>query len=197
MSSSQGVTVLVIRCVTALLVLCSGVAVAATGPTIPAWVHPGLQIVYNGLSASKVNGTYAQPIRVVIVSRVHAVTPNGVAAESLVETPGGPAGGEILWSCNAAGTCRSNREGFNGKFWVDPAHPVDSVAGPNGEQYAIVGRGPYRLGGKVWNATTMSYQNAATGWKSMIVFETKTGLVLAYSEANPSEEVHEYFGGMR
>ena len=170
---------------------------AQPSPSIPAWVHPGLTLVYDGESGAKQNGRYVQAIRVVMVTRVRTASSLAVAAVSQVQTVGAPVGGTIAWMCNASGMCRTRKPGFNAKFWVDPANPAGSVQGPSGEPFTVVGTNVYAVAGKRWNATTMSYQNPSTGWKLLLVFETKTGLVLAYTETNPAEEVHLTFRSMQ
>ena len=131
--------------VAALVVSTCAVAAAQGSPTIPSWIHPGLTVIYDGVSASR-NGTgYAQPVRVAVVTRVRVVDRRGVAAASLIQSVGAPVQNTIIWSCNAAGTCHGSRPGFNGKFWVDPADPTGSAAGPNGEAYRVVGTGPYQV----------------------------------------------------
>ena len=42
----------------------------------------------------------------------------------------------------------------------------------------------------------MSYQNPATGVQYMCVFETRTGLIVAYAEINPAQQVHTYLRGV-
>ena len=172
-------------------------AVAQTAATIPAWVHPGLVVTYDGVSAFVNNGRFSQGIRVVMTTRVISVAAGKVSGVTNVQTVGTPIGGSHSWTCNAAGSCATDMTGLAGKFWVDPAHPADSARGPNGEPYTVMGQAPYSYGGRSWSATTMSYQNPATGVQFMIIFDSKTGLVLAYSETSPGQQVHTYFRSMR
>ncbi len=178
---------------TIILALCVSTAPAQTAATIPAWVQPGLVVAYDGVSAFVRNGRFSQGIRVVMTTRVTSVSGNKVSGVTQVQTVGSPIGGRHSWTCTAAGNCISDMGGFSGKFWVDPAHPTDSVRGPNGEPFSVVGRGPYSYGGRSWSGVTLTYQNPATGWQYLLIFDSNTGLILAYSENSPGQQVHTYF----
>jgi hypothetical protein len=180
----------------ALAVVTIHTANAQNGPTIPGWVRPGLVVAYDGVSAFVQNGRFTQGIQVVMTSRVNSVNNGQVSAVTQVQTVGSPVGGTHAWTCNAAEICTTDATGFHGKFWVDPANPIASKRGPNGETYTIMGSAPYSYNGRTWDATTMSYQNQATGWQLMCVFETKSGLIIAYSETSPAQQVHTYFRSM-
>lgn len=166
------------------------------GPVIPAWVHPGLVVSYDGVSAFVNNGRFSQGIQTVMTTRVMSVSGNRVAGVTQMQTVGTPIGGRHTWTCTAAADCTSDMPGFSGKFWVDPANPIASIKGANGERYSFVGKGPYSYRGRSWNATTISYQNPSTGWQLVCTFESQTGLILAYSETSPGEQVHIYFHAM-
>jgi len=163
------------------------------GPVIPAWVHPGLVVSYDGISAFVNNGRFSQGIQVVMTTRVTAISGNKASGITQIQTVGTPIGQRHSWTCTAAADCASDMPGFSGKFWVDPANPLASIKGSNGERYSMIGKGPYSHGGRSWEATTISYQNPATGWQLVCTFESKTGLVLAYSETSPGQQVHTYF----
>jgi hypothetical protein len=182
--------------VLALAVATVNSARAQNGPTIPAWVHPGVVVVYDGVSAFVQNGRFTQGVKVVMTTRVMSVNGGVVTGVTQVQTVGTPIGGSHQWTCNAAGNCSGDATGMNGKFWVDPMGPTNSAKGPNGEPMTMMGSAPYPLNGKTWAASTMSYQNPASGWQIVTTFETKTGLVLAYAETGPAEQVHTYFRSM-
>jgi hypothetical protein len=167
-----------------------------TGPVIPAWVKPGTTVAYDGVSAFVNNGRFSQAVQVVMTTRVTSVSGNAVSGITRIQTVGTPLASTHTWTCTAAGSCRSDMPGFSGKFWVDPAHPVESVRGPNGEPYILMGRAPYAYGGRKWSGATLSYQNPATGWQYVLTFDTATGLILAYAETSPSQQVHTYFRSM-
>ncbi|HJX84182.1 MAG TPA: hypothetical protein VJ723_07555, partial [Candidatus Angelobacter sp.] len=115
------------------------------------------------------------------------------SAATTFQTVGTPLQNSAAWTCTATGNCT----GTSAQFWVDPANPTASFHGAHGEPYTINGRSPYSYGGHTWDSTTMTYNNPATGWQLFAVFETKTGLILAYSETSPGQQVHTYFKGMR
>lgn len=188
-----------LACVLVLgFVVVSGNSIRAqNAPAIPAWVHPGLIVVYDGVSAFVQNGRFTQGIRMVMTTRVNSVAGNVVNGVTNLQTVGTPIAGTHAWSCNAGGVCRGDATQMNGQFWVDPANPTASKKGGNGEPFSMVGSAPYSIGGKTWAASTMSYQNPATGVQFACTFETKTGLILAYSETSPAEQVHTYFRSMR
>ncbi len=163
------------------------------GPSIPSWVHPGLTVTYDGVSAFVRNGQFSQSIQVLMTTRVSAVGGGRVSANTTFQTVGTPLRSNIAWTCTATGNCGT---GTSAQFWVDPANPTASFHGAHGEPYTINGHSPYSYGGHTWDSTTMSYNNPATGWQLFAVFETKTGLILAYSETSPGQQVHTYFKGM-
>lgn len=125
------------------------------------------------------------------------MTAGVVRAMTNMQTVGSPIGGTHPWTCNASGTCQTDATGMYHQFWVDPAKPTASMKGAHGERYAIVGTGPYTIAGRTWKATTMNYRNGATGTELLCIFETETGMVLAYAETSPSQQVHTYFRSIR
>lgn len=165
-------------------------------PTIPTWIHPGVVVTYDGVSAFVNNGRSSQGIQTVITTRINSISAGKVAGVTQIQTVGTPIGGTHAWTCDAAGNCATDATGLAGKFWVDPANPLASIKGANGERYSMVGRGPYSRAGRNWDATTISYQNPSTGWQLVCIFDSKSGLVLAYSETSPGEQVHTYFRSM-
>jgi hypothetical protein len=169
---------------------------AQNAPTIPAWVHAGTTVVYDTVSAFVQNGRFTQGIQTVMTSRVNSVAGGQVNGVTNVVTVGTGIGGTHAWVCNAAGICRGDATGLTGQFWVDPANPAASKRGVNGEPFSMMGSAPYTYGGRTWAASTISYVNQASGTQLMCVFETKTGLILAYSETTPAEQVHVYFRSM-
>lgn len=172
-------------------------AVAQDGPTIPNWVRPGVVVVYDTISAFVNNGRFSQGVQMVMTTRVMSVSGNRVFGRTNMQTVGSPIGGTHDWSCTAAGNCSTDATGLAGIFWVDPAHPTESIHGANGEMYSVVGRGPYTYRGRTWNAVTLSYQNPQTGVQLTTTIDAKTGLVLAHSEVSPGEQVHAYFRSIK
>lgn len=182
-------------CVLILASICSSVhsVRADNAPTIPSWIHQSLIVTYDGDSAFVTNGRFSQGIRVVMTTKVNSSSSTQVSGITSVQTVGSPIGGTHAWNCNASGYCTSDSSGLNGQFWVDPANPTASKRGANGETYTLKGTGPYTLNGKTWTGTLMVYENAASGVQLVCTFDSKSGLILQYSESSPSEQVHTYF----
>ena len=177
----------------ALVAGMAGTRAAAQGAAkIPAWVRPGLVVVYDGVSAFVANGRFSQGIQIVMTTRVTAVANGVVAAVTNVQTVGSPIGGAHLWRCTAGGLCQGDATGMNNHFWVDVAHPAGSWQGPNGEPYRVIGQAPYRYGQRTWAGVGMSYSNPASGTQYVLTYDAATGLVLQYSETNPAQQVHIY-----
>jgi hypothetical protein len=177
-----------------LTLVCAAATLSSqNGPAIPDWIHPGLTVTYDSVSAFVNNGRFSQGVQMVMTTRVNSVSGNAVSAVTYLQSVGTPIGGSHAWVCNAAGNCRGDATGFTGKFWVDPAHPTESIHGANGEPYTVMGRAPYTYAGRTWDAVTMSYQNPGTGVQLAVTFDGKSGLVLAYAETSPAQQVHLYF----
>ncbi|MGA3035926.1 MAG: hypothetical protein ABSE64_00450 [Vulcanimicrobiaceae bacterium] len=179
-------------------------------PMIPSWIHSGLTLTYSGDAAySQSNGEFSRTKPITINTRVDAVADNAIVSLSQVFVGGTPQITEsISWSCNTAGVCRARKgehtqipvlsdTGFNVKFWVDPTNPISSEGRVYGKAVALVGNGVYTLRGHKWRAMTISWQDPMTGGKSVMVFDTRTGLMLAYFENSAFEVVHEYFQSMQ
>jgi len=166
-------------------------------PAVPTWIRPGLVVTYTGDSAFMQGGKVTQPISVTMTTHVTSVSANQVVGVTQVQNGNAPLTQTISWWCSSSGACRSNKAGSNGKFWVDPANPVASALGPNGEQMTVIGSMTYALNKHVYNATTMGYQNKATGLRMLLVFETSSGLMLEYAESAPTEQMHLFFQSMR
>ena len=182
-------------CLTTLFLLST--AVPQDGPTIPGWIKPGVVVIYDAVSAFVNNGRFSQGIQTVLTTRVMSVNGNRVFGRTNAQTVGSPIGGTHAWSCTAAAQCTTDASTLSGQFWVDPAHPTQSIHGANGEIYSIVGHGPYTYGGHTWDAVMLSSQNPPTGVQLTTTGEAKTGLVLAHSEVTPAQQVHVYFRSMR
>jgi hypothetical protein len=87
--------------------------------------------------------------------------------------------------------------GFNVKFWVDTANPLHSEGRVYGKTVVLVGKGDYTVRGRKWQATTIAWQDPNTGGKSELIFDSKTGLMLAFSEKSAFDVVHEYLESLR
>jgi hypothetical protein len=164
-------------------------------PILPSWIHSGLTLTYDALSTGK-QGVRNVSVRSVVVTRVTGVSATAVSAITQTQVAGTPVTQTHAWSCSAAGACKTDGSGFQARFWVDPKSAT-TFKGANGEPLSVVGTGPYSYGGHSWTATTMHYQNPATGWEILVVFEAKTGVILADAETSPAQQVHLYFRSMQ
>jgi hypothetical protein len=164
-----------------------GSSAPGAGPSIPTFVRIGATVTYDGFSSSLSNGQPFNSVQVVEASQVTSVNGGSVSATTKIQIVSTPIIQTHAWSCNASGTCQGDSTGFTGKFWVDPANPVGSIKGPNGETFSIVGTSPFSYNGKTWAATTMAYQS--NGVQYHCIFETTTGLIVSYSETYPTEQV--------
>jgi len=180
-----------------LIALLGTTLTAENRAVIPAWVRPGLVVTYDSVSAF-VNqyGQFSQGVRIIMTTRVKSVSDGRVFGSTHIQTVGSPIEGTHEWSCNAAADCIKDETGLHGKFWVDPDHPTDSVKGPFGEIFSVVGKAPYSRNGHDWNAMMLTYKNPDTRVAYDITYEEKTGLILASSEINPGQQVHAYFVSM-
>jgi len=176
-----------------------GAAVSAqNGPVIPAWVKPGLVLTYDAVSAFVTpRGRFDQPVQILMTTRVTSVSEGRVTATTHFQNVGAPLSADHAWSCDASSNCVMDETQFHGKFWVDPNRAADSVKGPFGEPFRVVGQGPYTYAGKTWDSTMLAYQNPQTGVEYVVSYETRTGLILASSETSPRQQVHAYFRSMR
>ncbi|MCK4714568.1 MAG: hypothetical protein KAT35_03260, partial [Candidatus Aenigmarchaeota archaeon] len=91
------------------------------------------------------------------------------------------------WSCTEGLPC-------DWRFWVDPVDPTGSAVGPNGETFLNLGNLPFSYGSYSTNdATMIGYSNDQTGVEYRYVFESRTGLVLSYSEIFRTQQTYIYF----
>jgi hypothetical protein len=56
--------------------------------------------------------------------------------------------------------------------------------------YMVGNRMAYSAAGRNWDAATMIYQNPGSGVSYTIVYDTQSGLVLAYNHEYPSEKIY-------
>ena len=50
-----------------------------------------------------------------------------------------------------------------------------------------MGKNNFPIAGRTWNATTMAYQNTASKVQYVVIFDSQTGLILAYTESSPAQ----------
>jgi len=122
----------------------------------------------------------------VMTTTVNTVSESFVSGTTRVDIPNAPTYG---WTYDW-----TTREGESWKdvhrFWVDPAHPTASVKGPGGEEFTVMGQAPYKLGNESWKATLMAYQSEEAEFH--LTYATESGLVLAYAEKYPTQQVFLY-----
>lgn len=168
----------------ACLIALAGVAMAA----VPSWVQPGLIVSYDGLSASMNDGEPDNGVYTVITTQVGSASEDSVSGTTRVDIPTAPMSGwSYSWQVYEGDPWKDVH-----RFWVDPLNPTGSVKGPNGEILNIIGQEPYTYGDLSRDATLMAYKNEETGAEYHLTFETKTGLILAYSEKYPSQNTFLY-----
>jgi hypothetical protein len=106
------------------------------------------------------------------------------------------------FSCNVSGTCTGS---FPGQFWVDPVLPTESMAAKPLTVVGTVTSAITGVAGGTWTWTTMAYQDPggcdpnqmpATCVLYQTTFDAHSGLILAYAEYHPSQELILAFAGL-
>jgi hypothetical protein len=186
-------TAMICLCALALAIV-SPQSVAQNAAVLPAWMRPGIVVVYDTISAFVRNGRFEQGIQTVMTTKVNSISGGIVNGVTNVSTVGTGIGGTHQWACNAAGNCQTDASTLSGQFWIDINHPASSTRGANGEIYKVMGQAPYsNTRGQTWTAVTLSFQNPSTGGQLTTIYDAKTGLVLLHSEVSPAQQVHVYF----
>jgi len=172
-----------------MFIVCSLLLTGAALGAVPSWVQPGLVVSYDGISASLIGGEPQNGVYTVMTTQVDSASRDAVSGTTKVYIPSASMGGwSYSWQTSEGDPWKDVH-----RFWVDPADPSSSVKGPNGEVLSIVGQEPFSYGGRSWDATLMAYKNEETGTEYHLTFETKTGLILAYTEMYPSQNTFLYF----
>ncbi|MBU0590875.1 hypothetical protein KKF81_05355 [Candidatus Micrarchaeota archaeon] len=156
--------------------------------TVPSWIQPGVTVTYDGYAAEvNANGDYENAVQTVVVMTVQSVSGNTVSGNTRISIPSVPSFVKNYpWTCTDGTIC-------DWRFWVDPTDPVGSIKGPNGETLSIVGTGPYSYGSYQTNSATMLlYQNQQTKAEYHITADSRTGLIIAYAEKYPNQEIYLY-----
>src|SRR5258708_18650051 len=83
------------------------------GPSIPSWVHPGLTVTYDGVSAFVRNGQFSQSVQVVMTTRVTSMAGGRVSGSTLFQTVSTPLRGSHLWTCTSTGNCSGDATRFS------------------------------------------------------------------------------------
>ena len=166
--------------------------------TVPTWVQPGLSLTYECYSTFISQGQYTDAVGAKVTINVNSVTPNSVSGITYVE--------DVLflgYVTQYPFTCYEGQP-CDWLFWVDPNNPTQTTVGPNGEKYTDGGSaGPFSYEGvyvsgsySVEDAIMLFYQNEETGVEYHLLYETQTGLIVAYTEIFPSQETYLYLIGL-
>lgn len=168
-------------------------AAASAQTSIPSWVHPGVVVTYNCFSSFLRDGQPTDSVTVLETTEVISVSGNTVSGISHIRNPSIPLPGQDeKWLSVEGQACN----GYFGRFWVDPANPTDSVKGPSGESYAVKGQAPFSLGSQTWNSTALTYENLSSGVRYDLTFDSDSGLILAYAEVGPSQQIYKFFASI-
>lgn len=166
-----------------LALILVAMACLAVSATPPGWVVQGVAAVYDVLSTEISGGEYGAGTVSQATVQVSAVSGNLVTGTVFVEKEmdSGP-GTHSPWTCTEGEACEW-------RIWVDPLNPTASIKGKNGEALGVVGRMPYSYAGfNADEATVMSYRDDAAGINYEATFDTRTGLLLSYTEKNGTVE---------
>ena len=164
------------------IVLLSGIVSAA----VPQWVHPGTSATYHMTSGGWANGapTENNAAEVYITHQVDEVTAQGTTGTVSIYNPltGQTQTQQV--------TCRDGEAACLGRLWLDPKDPAGSFKDETGVTYTIGNRMAYSAAGRNWDATMMSYQNPGSGVVYSVIYDTQSGLILAYNHEYPSEKIY-------
>jgi hypothetical protein len=150
---------------------------------IPNWVAPGETAVYDGFSAFLVNGQPQNGTVSVLTVEVTSVSGLTVSGAGEVHPIGTSLRNFFSWTTVPG-------QPATVQFWVDPtdgAGGINSIVGPNGEPFQVVGTLPVTVNGVVHNATFLDYSNGA-GTEYRVYYDTSTGLILQEAEYFPTQE---------
>jgi len=160
--------------------------------SVPSWILPGVTATYDTYAASvDANGNYYDAVTSLTAMRVTSVENNMVSLDTMTDValiPGSPDWMEQS-TCVEGSPCEW-------KFWEDPTH-LDGPVGTAIGNEKIAGKGPYTDSyGREWMATILNYQNPSTGYEKRLIYETETGLLLAYTEKYINEHIFLYLNSL-
>ncbi|MFB3764543.1 MAG: hypothetical protein ACE14P_04765 [Methanotrichaceae archaeon] len=164
------------------MILLSGVVLA----DVPDWVRPGISATYRMISGGWINGgpTENGGAEVYITNQVDEVTAEGTVGTASIYNP------HTGQTQTQQITCLDGGPACLGRFWLDPKDPAGSFKDETGVTYSLLGRMPYSSMSRTWNAATMVYKNPGSGVTYTVIYDTQSGLVLAYSHEYPSEKIY-------
>jgi hypothetical protein len=191
------------QCIRALTMLLAVSAWSASGwaQSIPAWIVPNTAVSYNFYSAPLINGI-VQPGAISGHLTMYVTDVSATGVEGSVALVFNGITHTDAFSCNTTGTCTGS---YPGQFWVDPVLPTESMSS---EPLTVRGTATSAItgvAGGAWTWTTMAYQDPAgcdpnqtpaTCVLYQTTFDAHSGLILAYGEYHPSQELILEFAGL-
>lgn len=161
------------------LILLSGLISAA----VPQWVKPGTSATYQMISGGWPNSENNNA-ELYITNQVDRVTARGTeGTASIYNTLTGQTQTQEV-------ICQDGGPACLGRFWLDPNDPAGSFKDETGVTYTVGSRRDYLAAGRNWDAAMMIYQNTGSGVTFSVIYDTQSGLVLAYSHEYPSEKIY-------
>lgn len=162
------------------LVLLLGTVSAA----VPQWVQPGTSATYHMISGGWANGAPVKnnAAEAYITNQVNEVTAGGTTGTASIYNP--LTGQTEVQQV----TCADGGPACLGRFWLDPNDPAGSFLDETGVTYTVLNKMAYSAADRNWDATMMAYKNQGSGVTFSVIYDTKSGLVLAYSHEYPSEK---------
>ncbi len=164
------------------LILLSGVVSAE----IPQWIQPGVTATYRTISGGWANGGPVEnnAADFYITNQVDEVTARGTTGIAYIYNP------HTGQTQTEQVTCLEGGSACLGRFWLDPDDPAGSYRDETGVTYTVLGEMTYSAMGRDWDAATMVYQNPGSGVTYTVIYDTKSGLILAGSHEYPSQKIY-------
>lgn len=154
--------------------------------TVPPWVLPGISATYHMISGGWANGapTENSGAELYITHQVDQITEQGTTGTVSIYNP-------VTGQTQVQeATCPDGGPACLGRLWLDPDDPAGSFKDETGVTYTVGNRMDYYAADRNWDATMMVYQNPGSGVTYSVIYDTQSGLVLAYSHEYPSEKIY-------
>ncbi len=153
---------------------------------VPQWVEPGTYATYYMISGSWNGGTPKEnsAAEAYTTHQVDDITEQGTTGTASIYNPhtGQTQTQQVI--------CPEGGPACLGRFWLDPDDPAGSFKDETGATYTIGDRMDYSVAGRNWDAAIMSYQNPGSGVIYSVIYDTESGLVLAYSHDYPTQKTY-------
>jgi|GEM_PF-3469940 len=169
-----------------LLILSLALLSGTVSAAVPQWVQPGTSATYHMISGGWANGAPVEnnAAEAYVTNQADEVTAEGTTGTASIYNP-------LTGQTNVQQvTCTDGGPACVGRFWLDPNNPAGSFLDETGVTYTVLNEMAYSAAGKNWDATTMAYQNPGSGVTYSVIYDTKSGLVLAYSHEYPPEKIY-------